>query len=73
VVGVLGGHHHLGGLFADLLQEGVRALVQQARDVALVGVAAVGGLAAFDDGGQSAERGSWIRTRESLEDMGTYL
>ena len=31
---VLGGHHDFGGFFADLLQEGVGALVQEAGDVA---------------------------------------
>jgi len=56
VVGVLGGHHDFGGLLADLLEEGVGALVQQARDVAFLGVAAARGQAAFDDRGQAGER-----------------
>ena len=55
VVGVLGGHDHLGGLLADLFQEGVGPLVQQARDVAFLRVAAVAGLAAFDDGSQTRQ------------------
>ena len=56
VVGVLGGHDDFGGFFADFLQEGVGALVQQAGHVARVRVAAVGGLAALDDVGQAAQR-----------------
>jgi hypothetical protein len=55
VVDVLGRHHDLGGLLADLLEEGVGALVQQARDIARVGVAPVGGLAAFDHAGQARQ------------------
>jgi hypothetical protein len=51
-VAVLGGHHHLGGFFADLLEDAVRALGKQARHVALVGVAAA---ARFDDGGQAGQ------------------
>ena len=39
-VAVLAGHHRLGGLLADLLQDRVVALGEQARDVALVRVAA---------------------------------
>jgi hypothetical protein len=30
MLNVLGRHHHLGGLFADFFQKGVRPLVQQA-------------------------------------------
>ena len=48
VVDVFGGHDHLSGLFADLLQECIGAFVQQARHVTLFRVAAVGGFAAFD-------------------------
>ena len=55
VVGVFGGHHHFGGFFANLLQKGVWAFVQQARDVALLGVATIGGLAAFNHVGQTLQ------------------
>jgi ABC-type dipeptide/oligopeptide/nickel transport system ATPase component len=55
MVHVFGGHHRLGGFFADLLQKGIWAFVQQARDVALLGVATVGGLAAFNHVGQALQ------------------
>jgi hypothetical protein len=55
VVQVLGGHHGLGGFFADFFQEGVGALVQQPRHIALAGVAAMSRLAAFNDLRQALE------------------
>jgi hypothetical protein len=45
---VLGGHDRFGGFLADLLEDGVVALLEQARDVRLVGVAAILQLARFD-------------------------
>ena len=51
----LGGHDGLAGLLGDLLEEGVGALVQQARDIALLGVAAIGGLARFDHRRQAVQ------------------
>ena len=40
VVAILGGHHHLGRLLANLFQEGIWTFVEEARDVTLVGIAA---------------------------------
>ncbi|MNR68604.1 hypothetical protein D3C85_1932640 [compost metagenome] len=53
MVHVLGRHDDFGGFLANLLQECIRPLVQQARDIAFVRVTAVGGLAAFNDGRQT--------------------
>jgi hypothetical protein len=55
VLGVLGGHHHFGGLLADLLEKGVGPLVQQARDIAALGVTTGGGAAAVDHGRQAGQ------------------
>ena len=55
VIHVLGGHDHLCGLLANLLQEGIGPFVQQARDIAGLRVAAIGALAALDHGGQAGE------------------
>ena len=49
---ILGGHHRLSCFLADLFQDGIGALVEQTRHIALVGVAALAGL---DDGSQSRE------------------
>jgi len=55
-VAVLGRHHRLRGLLADLLEDRVGALVEQAGHVARRRVAPVRGLARFDDGREAAQR-----------------
>ena len=50
-VSVFGGHDHLGGFFADFLQKGIGALVEQPRHIAGRSVSAMRGLATLDNGG----------------------
>jgi len=45
---VLAGHHGLGGFLAHLLEDGVGALVEEARHIALVRITSGLGLARFD-------------------------
>ena len=64
VVDILRSHDDLGRLFADFLEEGIRPLMQQPRDVAGIGIAALGWQSTFDHAVQSHEGvGRCISTR----------
>jgi hypothetical protein len=65
VVDVFGSHHRFRGFFANFFQKCVRPFVQQAGDIAFLGVTAVGGFARFNDVGkthQSVRGIGWVGT-----------
>ena len=54
-IDILGGHHHLGRLFANLLQKGVRPTAQQSCHIAGLGIATVLRQPALDRDRQSVK------------------